>query len=169
MNFFEGEVVSVLHEIGQFTIVSIGNHFAFVKDGEGFEYKIDKKLLVKRNPILGDVYIKDQPIIHVNKIKSEINLPSIDLHAEALDLENLHPSEILHVQIERCKQFLNQAISKRNKKVLIIHGIGEGKLKSTLRILLQGKKGITYHDGNYSHRGTGSTLVEIRLSEVTPF
>jgi dsDNA-specific endonuclease/ATPase MutS2 len=60
-------------------------------------------------------------------------------------------------------------VANRQPKALIIHGIGEGVLRMAVRQLLSGKKGISFHDGNYSSRGVGSTLVEIRMSEVETF
>jgi dsDNA-specific endonuclease/ATPase MutS2 len=79
------------------------------------------------------------------------------------------PNELLETKLSYCRNFINQCIVNRQAKALIIHGVGEGVLKNAVRQLLQSKAGISFHDGNYSARGVGSTLVEIRMSEVSKF
>ena len=64
--------------------------------------------------------------------------PEIDLHLDKLG--NYHTgvwkADELSYQEQQCRKFLNKALSLRIKKVLIIHGKGEGVLKSCVEALL---------------------------------
>ena len=170
MQFQVGESVSMLHESGAYTIQQLSGSYAHVLDEFGFEYRIPISSLIKRTPIAGKVENKE-PIVKPNTSKKQnaYSIPTLDLHATALGIDGMPTNELLEKKLSHCRMFLNQCIDKRHTKVLIIHGVGEGVLKTAVRQLLRGKKGISFHDGNYSTRGVGSTLVEIRLSEASKF
>jgi dsDNA-specific endonuclease/ATPase MutS2 len=170
MQFQVGESVSMLHESGAYTIKLLSVSHAHVLDEFGFEYRIPISSLIKRTPIQGEVENKE-PIVTPNTSKKQplSSFPTLDLHATALGIDSMPPNELLETKLSYCRSFLNQCIANRQSKALIIHGIGEGVLKMAVRQLLRGKKGISFHDGNYSTRGVGSTLVEIRMSEVSKF
>ncbi len=170
MTFKIGESVSLLQEVGYYTIIQINDPFAIVQDAHGFEYQVKLTSLIKRIPVSGNVVNKELTEA-ANPKKKQVGsaIPTLDLHAVALGIDRMPPHELLEKKLYHCRVFLNQCIEKRQTKVLIIHGVGEGKLKSAVRKLLQSKPGISYHDGNYSVRGVGSTIVEFRLSEVRKF
>ena len=170
MQFQVGESVSMLHESGAYTIKQLSDSHAHVLDEFGFEYRVPISSLIKRTPIQGEVENKE-PIVTPNATKKQAlsPIPTLDLHATALGIDGMPPNELLETKLSYCRSFLNQCIANRQTKALIIHGIGEGVLKMAVRQLLRDKKGISFHDGNYSTRGVGSTLVEIRLSEVSKF
>jgi dsDNA-specific endonuclease/ATPase MutS2 len=172
MQFQVGESVSMLHESGAYTIKQLSVSHAHVLDEFGFEYRIPISSLIKRTPIKGEVENKE-PLVKVkpNALKKQAlsSIPTLDLHATALGIDGMPPNELLETKLSYCRSFINQCIANRQSKALIIHGVGEGVLRMAVRQLLSGKKGISFHDGNYSSRGVGSTLVEIRLSEVSRF
>ena len=170
MQFQVGESVSMLHESGAYTIKQLSDSHAHVLDEFGFEYRVPISSLIKRTPIQGEVENKE-PIVTPNATKKQAlsPIPTLDLHATALGIDGMPPNELLETKLSYCRSFLNQCIANRQSKALIIHGIGEGVLKMAVRQLLRNTKGISFHDGNYSTRGVGSTLVEIRLSEVSKF
>ena len=170
MQFQVGESVSMLHESGAYTIQQLSDSHAHVLDEFGFEYRIPISSLIKRTPIKGEVENKELLVTpNATKKQALSSIPTLDLHATALGIDGMPPNELLETKLSYCRSFLNQCIANRQPKALIIHGIGEGVLRMAVRQLLRGKKGISFHDGNYSSRGVGSTLVEIRLSEVSKF
>ena len=63
---------------------------------------------------------------------------SIDLHMEVLRPNSTHtrPERILDIQVNAAKQFIEVSISRKTRKIEIIHGKGEGVLKSEIRHLL---------------------------------
>lgn len=170
MLFKVGEPVSLLKETGFYFIVRINEPFAVVQDEHGFEYQVKLTSLIKRLPVSGSVVNKEiNEATNKAKKQNATSIPTLDLHATALGIDGLPTNELLEKKLSHCRMFLNQCIEKRQTKVLIIHGVGEGILKTAVRQLLQSKPGISFHDGNYSARGVGSTLVEIRMSEVNKF
>ena len=74
----------------------------------------------------------------------------------------------LNYQIKRFREFINQNLAKRKTKVLVIHGIGEGRLKSEITTLIHKSEGYAMHDANYSPQGVGASFIEITLSEAEP-
>lgn len=169
MIFTTGELVSLLQETGAFKIIRLENQKVILEDEHGFERSVDRKHLIKRTPFGGEVKIKDFAGVKKEVKNKSTPMPSIDLHAEALGIAHREPHDLLEAQILHCKAFLNRSIESRETKVLIIHGVGEGKLREAIRLLLHSKKGIQAHDGHYSARGIGSTLVEISISVVERF
>ncbi len=84
---------------------------------------------------LDDVFIND--------------LPTLDLHGETRD-----SARVL------VKEFIEDNYLLRNKKVLIIHGVGKGIVKDeTYKVLKQNKRVLEYHVNRYN---MGCTLVYIK-------
>jgi dsDNA-specific endonuclease/ATPase MutS2 len=175
MKFSLGETVSIMTETGIFTVRRIESMHLWLEDEHGFERRIPTSHVVKRQAIETTVKVKDGQTQENPKAKGLTRtnktheVPSIDLHAGSLGIESYQPQEMLNLQLDACKVFLNQCIRKRVVKLVIIHGIGDGTLRHAVRQMLAGKKGIQFHDGNFSARGVGSTLVEIQLNSITPF
>ena len=63
---------------------------------------------------------------------------TLDLHLEALDPSRKHesPIQIRAYQMRRCREFIQEAIRLKIRGVVIIHGKGEGVLKSDVLNLL---------------------------------
>jgi len=63
---------------------------------------------------------------------------TIDLHIEVLNpsLRSSRAERIIDIQVKAAKTFIEDSISNSTKKILIIHGKGEGVLKSEITHLL---------------------------------
>ena len=88
----------------------------------------------------------------------------LDLHIENLiDSHNgMSNSAILKVQMTHFKSFLNKSIDKKQKKIIVIHGVGEGVLRHEIRKELDiYHPYFEYYDASYDDFGYGAT--EIRL------
>lgn len=76
------------------------------------------------------------------------SLPTIDLHGETGDI-----SKII------IKDFINDNIKLKNKKIVIIHGIGKGIVKKAVYNELTVNKNVkTYKQDNFN---PGMTIVEL--------
>jgi len=176
MAFYPGEHVSILNESGVLTILSAGEYWSLLRDEDGFERRIANTMLVKRRahdgitPHRKDSFlIKETFSTAIQKPKKQVEIPTIDLHAEVLDIAYQQTHEILAQQLAHFKTFMNQCIDERKARALIIHGVGDGVLMANIRSLLKAKQGFTFHDGNLSPRGVGSTLVEIKYQQAARF
>lgn len=165
MLFSLHETVSILHETGKFRIIALFHNQALVLDEDGFERKIALSHLVKRTEFPTTMHdIKEDPAglkPQKSGAKKDTGMKTIDLHAEALMISDVSQHLILEKQLAACKKFILHCIQHKINKALIIHGVGEGRLRAEVHRLLQGFNGLRFHDGKYSSRGIGSTLVEI--------
>lgn len=78
------------------------------------------------------------------------NLPTIDLHGETGDI-----AAIL------VKNFINDNITLRNEKIVVIHGIGKGIVKKAVHNELKNNKNVrSFKLDNFNE---GQTIIELNL------
>jgi len=87
----------------------------------------------------------------------------VDLHIEELipNTNGLSNYDMLNIQLERFEKELDEAMLKNMKKIIFIHGVGNGRLKQEIIARLKITRGITYQDGSYKEYGFGATQVNI--------
>jgi len=88
--------------------------------------------------------------------------PVIDLHIKAIpgNTGNLKPEEILQAQMNLLHQKLDAAVIAGLPSMLIIHGLGKGRLRQRVHELLAGIKGIDSYSNHWmSGYGWGATEV----------
>jgi hypothetical protein len=86
----------------------------------------------------------------------------VDLHAEVLTdhVNMLTPVEILNLQMSRFNAFMNIAQEQHWKKIVFIHGVGDGRLQFELRKVIDRKyPDATYQDASFLEYGYGAMLV----------
>ena len=94
------------------------------------------------------------------------DIEEVDLHIEQLvdNITNLSNGEILDIQMGRFHIALEGAIRNKIKKIVFIHGIGNGKLKHEIRKTLDSSKysHYKYQDASFKEYGYGATLVLLK-------
>src|SRR5690554_1984305 len=87
----------------------------------------------------------------------------VDLHIHQLVPKSKYLSnfEILTIQTETAKRQLEFAISKRIQRVVFIHGVGEGVLRTELEYLFGRYDNLKFYDADYQKYGRGATEVYI--------
>jgi hypothetical protein len=173
MNFQQFEEVSILNESGLFRVLRAEGLFLYLEDEHGFERKVSVDFVVRRKQIqVNKVPFKDDVSATSSK-KSNKNeeIPSIDLHHHELNLDErfLSKHDILTAQTDAFKRFCNQMIQTKVKRFRVVHGIGEGRLKTELRVLVQGQAGLSMHDDQVTRGKVGASLIEIQTSIARPF
>ena len=95
------------------------------------------------------------------KEKSEV-IFEVDLHINQLvnSTRGMDNFDMLNLQLDTAKRKLEYAISKRIPKIVFIHGVGEGVLKSELVRLFQ-KYPVRFYDASYKKYGLGATEVVV--------
>lgn len=95
----------------------------------------------------------------------ERNLPpmEVDLHINQLvpKTRGLDNYEMLTIQLDNAKRQLDFAISKRIQKIVFIHGVGEGVLRTELEYLFNRYENLKFYDADYKKYGRGATEVYI--------
>lgn len=177
MEFREGERVDLLDESESGRITRfLADGRAMVELEDGFEEAYPIRKLVKRAESESIPYGRDETF-HERVKEKELRTHGkrkaraapkdkleIDLHIEELSERPLQLSnaEILRKQLDHCRAQLQRARRERIPRVIIIHGVGEGVLKSAVRDLLDREHPeLLYFDAPLQEYGRGAT--ELRL------
>lgn len=177
MNPFNvGDIVSVLYQDISGKVIDSGKVFTTIEDQDGLRLKIKTNELVLKPALsdygLSDVFVKAEdlvefkqsPIVKSNKTNSNkiSNVPEIDLHLEALEdkiyLES--HNQILQKQLTAFKNFYKKAVEKKHKRIVVIHGKGEGILKAEIHLFLNriqkdGAIQLSYNEADLNEYGAG--------------
>ena len=89
----------------------------------------------------------------------------VDLHIENLlsDWKGLSNFEILQTQLSYLEKMIERAIRNQQPSLIVIHGIGEGKLKSEIHQYLRQIKEVHSFDNRYDPRfGQGATTIQFQ-------
>jgi hypothetical protein len=92
-------------------------------------------------------------------------IEEIDLHIQELidDYSNLSNAEILDIQMSRFTMALEGAILAGTRRMVFIHGVGNGRLKhEILKTLNRKYPKLRYQDASFKEYGYGATLVMLK-------
>jgi len=175
-----GDKVTVLDEAVNGTVLSVKNDEVTIESEDGFVLTYFVKELIKinktsdlnfgigshnLNEVLKDKEIpKPRSFVKEKKNKDERAAPEFDLHIEKLvpNKRGMSNYDILTLQTETAKRHIEFAIRNRIPKIVFIHGVGEGVLKSELDFLLGRYDEIVFRDADYQKYGLGATEVCIK-------
>lgn len=181
MTFKVGDKIAVLDDAvrGVVTKISV-NHIEVIDDsGMNFNYLPSElvKIDVDQNELSKFTDINSQLL--KNKIdsapkkkssflksKNEV-LYEVDLHIKQLvnSTRGMDNYDMLNLQMDTAKRKLEFAIQKRISKVVFIHGVGEGVLKTELYSLLKNYP-VKFKDASYQKYGLGATEVYILQNPI---
>ncbi|MCK3683146.1 DUF2027 domain-containing protein [Maribellus sp. YY47] len=135
-------------------------------------------LKITANPLTDNLdAITEAEFKQLVKEKSEVETPVkiqkkkpsdevvFDLHInELLDQpEGLSNREILEIQLEKVESEMNNAIRDHVKRIVFIHGVGQGVLKQEVANVLNRKfKKYYFQDASFKEYGYGATMVILR-------
>lgn len=178
--FTKGDKVCVLDEAINGVVFSIKDKEITIETEDGFMMTfLVNELLKIHNTInlmdsiksinIGEIskekeILKPRSFVKERKDKHEISAPEFDLHIEKLvaNKRGMSNYDILTLQSETAKRHIEFAIRNRIPKIVFIHGVGEGILKSELDFLLGRYDNVAFQDGNYQKYGLGATEVFIK-------
>jgi len=114
---------------------------------------------------------KEKPIEKAKKQSSPYPISArgvyeLDLHLPALYPQGRMPKrgEALKIQLEHVRVFLYWALGRRCKEVILIHGVGEGKLKEAIWQEYEHRNWLDLEAAPYAEYGIGATRVRLRFS-----
>ena len=105
---------------------------------------------------------KSQPIV---KRGVSNGIVEVDLHINELldDTHGMSNGEILNFQLVKFREVMERYKTKREQKIVFIHGKGDGVLRKALLDELKRKYSTCrYQDASFQEYGFGATLVTIR-------
>ncbi len=124
--------------------------------------KEELKMIVKQKEKARKSIPKSQ---NYKQQKQESEKRVIDLHIhELIDNESgLEPADMLHIQMLHFHKEMEKGIQESVRRMVFIHGVGNGRLKMDLRKELDHKyKKYEYQDASFKEYGWGATLVILR-------
>ncbi len=184
MSFKVGDKVSFLNEEGWGTIKEVLSHGRYkVVTEDGFDQLYREKDLVLKSKrtdygldgyhsekeismkILNDQYFHDTTK-KIGKTHKGHDIWEIDLHIEELidSHHGMSNTDIVNLQLSRFRGFIYQAKLRKIRRVIVIHGVGEGVLRHEIRSILNGDRECEYWDADYREYGYGATEVQLRYS-----
>jgi hypothetical protein len=185
MNFEVGNKVKFVNENLEGVVKAIlKNDVLLIEASDGFDHKVNpNQVLVIKNDNSVTYRVDNADI------KSKITSPTakktfntvlakytssnkfqyekvleIDLHLEEL-VEfpmRLDDWQRLHTQMQHVKKCMEAALNQRYRKLVFIHGVGQGVLKSEIRTYLLQFENIVVKDADYKEYGFGATEVVIK-------
>ena len=133
-------------------------------DAEARPLVVDAKRL--KQEMMGKI-AADSPKSHAPKHDAnDPNAPIVvDLHASELleTTSGMSSSDILNYQLEHFRKTIKSHEKEKGRKIVFIHGKGEGILRQALINELRYRfKSCTYQDASFQEYGYGATQVTIR-------
>jgi DNA-nicking Smr family endonuclease len=167
-NIKKGDRVELIDDILEGTVSKVNGDSVLVEFDDGFEQEFLSEELIISKPLninLDKALIKESilPKPKKTKPKKELYTPEIDLHIHELidDASRLSNFDILNIQLSKAGGFIDWAIKKRFKKIILIHGVGQGVLKEELKTLLRRYDNLEFYDADYQKYGLGATEVKL--------
>ncbi|MEN8856998.1 MAG: Smr/MutS family protein [Flavobacteriaceae bacterium] len=176
MYFEIGKQVAVLDDTLKGVIVNIENQIIDIQDSDGmiYQYNQNELVIIDEDQYQLSKYSDINNSLLNDKIQDQIKKPSsfkkdknevileVDLHINQLtkSTKGMDNFDMLSLQLDTAKRKIEYAISKRISKIVFIHGVGEGVLKSELHYLL-GRYPVRFYDASYQKYGLGATEVYI--------
>ena len=170
----KGDKVSVLDDAIDGVVLDVKGFEVTIETTDGFNLTFKRSELIKiengnamnfsfnRSQIINEKETaKPNYINKEKKNKKELPVPEFDLHIEKLvkNHKSMNNYDILTTQLETAKRHIEFAIRNRIPKIVFIHGVGEGVLKSDLDFLLGRYDTIIFQDANFQKYGQGATEV----------
>lgn len=177
--FKEGDLVGFLHEQGRGKVLRFERGFYIVEDNDGFEKKCRETELIEIHgsdfPLSSLAFEKmkadsvKKKSVEATKIvvtstgrkKRSLAEWEIDIHAEELNINmrGMTNHDILTEQLKALKNFHEKAMKKEIKRLVIIHGVGEGVLREEVRSYFLKFFGTRCIDADIEEYGKGATEV----------
>lgn len=108
---------------------------------------------------------EEKPVVKKPQRRRDDEIIEVDLHINEL-LDNpagLSNKEIMDVQLEKVENEMRSAIQSHAKRIVFIHGVGQGVLKQEVARLLKSKfPKYTFQDASFKEYGYGATMVILR-------
>lgn len=166
--FKVGDIISFLDQASTGEILAINGDTALIMMDYGFEEEHDLKTLVPRKQmVVGEVSQKDRPRRALERGRAIAKAPEfleVDLHFEALvDFpKNFSAHEKLQIQLSEVRKAIDKARRAGIKRVILIHGVGQGRLREEIYTLLERMDRLSFYDASFARYGKGATEVDLR-------
>jgi dsDNA-specific endonuclease/ATPase MutS2 len=173
LEFNIGHQVAVIDDVIKGIIVFINGNKITIRDENDFQFVYDKSELIQYDS--DDLFNQNKHFVNIDKNKKtsskftkkqiknkKTTLLEVDLHIHHLTHSNQKMTnfEMLQIQLNTVKIKVDYAIKHNIQRVVFIHGVGKGKLKSEIYHLLK-KYPVEINDASFKKYGFGATEIYI--------
>lgn len=144
-------------------------HITSVLQGNepSFSYLLATELKEKKRPepMYEAVVIGPGKIVAAGKLPVEQPKQELDLHIEQLrsNHKGLSNAEIVNIQLDTLERYLHLAIVHRQERMIVIHGLGKGRLRDEVHAMLKATPEVSRYKNEWSGRyGFGATEVWLK-------
>lgn len=179
-----GDQVAVLDDVISGVVVAVDKDHITIETTDGFELTFtEKELVITTEKLLNDSSFSKGISAAISEKEGTVKkqatrvkpkdraLPPmvVDLHIQQLvsSMKGLDNYDMLTIQMDTAKRQLEFAIKKRIQRLVFIHGVGEGVLRTELEFLFKRYDTIEYYDADFQKYGRGATEVYIFQSKTT--
>ncbi|MGB5693324.1 MAG: Smr/MutS family protein [Flavobacteriaceae bacterium] len=175
------DMVETVDDVVCGQVTGLDGDLVTIKTPDGFQMHYDADELMKvevvsemdnntaENHYLKEKVLEQKKHRSPQKKKKIKNQPpmEVDLHIEKLISRpgQMSVNELLDYQLETAKRQLEFVIKKRISKVVFIHGVGAGVLRSELHTLFRKYPNLSYRDASFRKYGSGATEVLITYTK----
>ena len=174
--FRKGDQVSTINDNLKGVVLKSSGNFVLVLCEDGFEHEFESGELIKQtnwDALIGEpgpersekmpAKSPHENRSHVNKVKE------VDLHLhEITESESgMGNYEKLQLQLGVARNELKKALQSKRKKIVFIHGRGQGVLRKELHKMLDTYP-VDYHDASFMEYGQGATEVILYQNRKDP-
>lgn len=161
-----GDWVKFIDDVGMAEIIRIQGDQALLLNEDGFEQWAPLADLVKSEGMFVDEVIpKDefQKPTSTKRAFKERGIMEKDLHIHNLvhDARRMSNYEMLQLQLDAAEKAISKARRSNSPKLILIHGVGEGKLRSALHSMLKAMDGVSFYDASFLKYGAGATEIDL--------
>lgn len=188
-NIHIGDEVRFLDSVGggKISRIDTKRRMVYVEDADGFELPTPLAQIVvvasaehthiadtMATPTPRDLKKKEQGTSHIptaeerkakgKKEAKKEDILEVDLHISALTerWRNIQRNEMLQLQLSVFQRTMRDNIRNKGKKIVFIHGRGEGILKAAIASALnKDYPSCDYYDASFAQYGFGATMVVI--------
>lgn len=174
---FQWTLTDVAHEVNgveegvlRIRPAKLFEHITKILQGSepSFSYLLIEGFSVKKAPVPPP---KLEPVIRGSKIQGAKThalaaaKSEVDLHIEHLvgDPKGLTNAEIITIQLNALHRYLHLAIAHRMERMVVIHGLGKGKLRDEVHAVLKATPEVARYKNEWSGKyGFGATEITFR-------
>lgn len=142
-----------------------GNAMIFDLVTNPLQEEMDKLTEKDFKKIVNEKDKENRPVEEEKKVPLFPEILEVDLHIEELidNATGLSNREILDIQMDKFQSEMELAIKNRVKRVVFIHGVGNGVLKQEIAKRLSSKYArFQFQDASFKEYGFGATMVIFR-------
>lgn len=161
----KGDLVSVVDDDLKGVVIAVRGNLIEIEDEHGFVYQFQKNQLVLQNH---NIYqeIAVEPKKEISKKTSKKHQQAefqLDLHFEKLvqNPKDYESWERIFIQKEKLIEAVEYCKANFIKKLVVVHGIGDGVLQDIVYETLRGISDIEFDDNPYFKNSIGN--IEVRI------